>query len=87
MPWMQAAARLEEGKQKYDNGDKMGALKLFERCLEEVRALEATGRRASCCCNNQAEAQRYRMCNRHPAWSSARRRCSTQPQSMPRSAT
>ena len=46
---LQAAALLDEGKQKYNNGDKMGALKLFERCLEKVRALGPIGGRASCC--------------------------------------
>jgi len=33
----QAAALLEQGKQKYDNGDKMGALKLFDQCLKQAR--------------------------------------------------
>lgn len=44
IPTLQAAALLDEGKQKYNNGDKMGALKLFDRCLEKVRASKLTGR-------------------------------------------
>jgi len=28
---------LEEGKDKYAKGDKMGALRLWERCLKQVR--------------------------------------------------
>ncbi len=38
----QAAALLEQGKQKYDNGDKMGALKLFDQCLKQARREQGT---------------------------------------------
>ncbi|KAK9826834.1 hypothetical protein WJX81_005525 [Elliptochloris bilobata] len=34
------SALLDEGKQKYNVGDKMGALKLFERCLNQAPSLE-----------------------------------------------
>ena len=33
----QAAVLLEQGKDKYAKGDKMGALRLWERCLKQVR--------------------------------------------------
>lgn len=34
----QAAQTLAKGQKKYQNGDRMGALRLFEQCLSQVCA-------------------------------------------------